>query len=317
MLPGVSSTLRKALQDGLEGLLPALESFCESQADARADAALNALSEHLNQAVRRLRETRRFPAAAAVLADVSAAFCNGCAVFRVSGDNDIIGERIRGVDAERAGCFVTLKFSARDGSAFTSAIETGDPLVALAAPGEISTPLTELLAHAPDERVALFPITTGGKTAGVLYAWGDPQMAALELLAGAAGMALEGGATAAAQPAGLVGIAVPAAPARPAAPDWATMPAAQREAHLRAQRFARVQVAEIRLYRPEAVAEGRARRDLYGALRDAIDGARETFRRQFLIPAPGMADYLHEELLRTLANGDPALLGKDYPGPLA
>jgi len=29
-----------------------------------------------------------------------------------------------------------------------------------------------------------------------------------------------------------------------------------------------------------------------------------------------MVDYLHLELLRTLANDDSDLLGKDYPGPL-
>lgn len=314
MLPGAASTLRKVLQDGLEGLLPELESYCEAQADARADAALAALAEHLNQALRRLREAGRFPAAAAVLADTSAAFCGGCAVFRVNGENELIGERIRGVDEERAGCFLTLKFPARDGSAFAATVETRDPQVALAGPGEISPKLAELLAHAPGERVALFPIAVGSRTAGVLYAWGEPQMGALELLAVAAGMALEAGTPAAAESGGLVAIAP--APAKPA-PDWNAMPAAEREAHFRARRFARVQVAEIRLHRPEDVAGGRARRDLYGALREAIDEGRETFRRRFLVSNPGMADYFHEELLRTLANADPDLLGKDYPGPLA
>ena len=90
-----------------------------------------------------------------------------------------------------------------------------------------------------------------------------------------------------------------------------------RQAHLRAQRFARVQVAEMRLYRPQDVASGRARRDIYGALRETVDLAREAYRSQFLSALPGMTDYLHEELLHTLANDDATLLGPLYPGPLA
>ena len=76
-------------------------------------------------------------------------------------------------------------------------------------------------------------------------------------------------------------------------------------------------VAEMRLYRPDAVKAGRARGDLYGALQGAIDGARETFRQTFVLATPTMADYLHQELVRTLANDNPAWLGEKYPGPLA
>ena len=32
--------------------------------------------------------------------------------------------------------------------------------------------------------------------------------------------------------------------------------------------------------------------------------------------AKSMVDYFHLELVHTLANDDPALLGQDYPGPL-
>ncbi len=266
--------------------------------------------------IKLLTEARQFSQAAAVLLDASATFCHGAAVFRVSGEDDVLGERIRGVDDRCAAVFASLKFPAREASAFAMVIEAGDPLAALGAPREISPALADLLAHPPDERVALFPICAGGRAAGVLYAWGDVQPAALELLAQAAGMSLETARTAEARTAGLVGIAPSPAPAKSAAPDWAGMPAAERQAHLRAQRFARVQVAEMRLYRPDAVASGRARRNLYDALPDAIDEAREAFRRSCIIPTPGMIDYLHEELVRTLANGDPAALGERYPGPL-
>jgi hypothetical protein len=85
---------------------------------------------------------------------------------------------------------------------------------------------------------------------------------------------------------------------------------------LRAQRFARVQVAEMRLFHAEVVQVGRSRRNLYEALRQPIEDARQAFRARFFTGCPSMVDYLHLELTRTLANDDPDLLGSTYPGPL-
>ena len=42
----------------------------------------------------------------------------------------------------------------------------------------------------------------------------------------------------------------------------------------------------------------------------------EAFRLNFVVGYASMADYLHLELVRTLANDDPLLLGPGYPGPL-
>jgi hypothetical protein len=77
-----------------------------------------------------------------------------------------------------------------------------------------------------------------------------------------------------------------------------------------------VQVAEMRLYKSQAVKTGRIERDLYGALREDVDRARDAFRQDFLTASPTMVDYIHLELLRTLANDDVELLGPTYPGPL-
>ena len=87
--------------------------------------------------------------------------------------------------------------------------------------------------------------------------------------------------------------------------------------HSRALRFARVKVAEIQLYQASQVKRGRAARDLYGALRPHIDAARGAFRDRFLLPWNGVPDYLHQELVKTLAKEDAVLLGPSYPGPLA
>jgi hypothetical protein len=85
---------------------------------------------------------------------------------------------------------------------------------------------------------------------------------------------------------------------------------------LRAQRFARVQIAEMRLQDGAAVQSGRNHRNLYGALRSRIDVARATFRQSYFAHCCNMVDYIHVELVRTLAHDDAELLGKDYPGPM-
>ncbi|MGD0199163.1 MAG: hypothetical protein ABSD27_00275 [Bryobacteraceae bacterium] len=91
----------------------------------------------------------------------------------------------------------------------------------------------------------------------------------------------------------------------------------EEELRLRAQRFARVRVAEMRLYRAQAVHAGRAAKRLYAELKEDIDSARLAFEREYLSASAAMPDYLHAELVRTLANDDLSALGPDYPGPLA
>ena len=62
---------------------------------------------------------------------------------------------------------------------------------------------------------------------------------------------------------------------------------------------------------------GRSSADLYGALRPVLDAARAAYAEQFLTPVNGAPDYLHQEIVRALANNDATLLGPKYPGPLA
>ena len=85
--------------------------------------------------------------------------------------------------------------------------------------------------------------------------------------------------------------------------------------HLAAQRFARVQVAEMRLGKPDALRFGREARNIYAALQAPIDAARQGFRERHMT-APTMVDYLHLEMVRSLADDDAILLGPNYPGPL-
>lgn len=307
----------------LRSLFSELEQLFQTETEARVStsvqAAERALAEHLNQSVRRLRQAAAFPEIAAILCDASAPFANACAVFHIN-ENTVAGERLRGAAGEAAARFRDIRFAGSEAAAFAGAIESREPVVALCSAAEVSPAVVEALAHAPGDKAYLFPLTVDRTTVGMLYATGAVDSAALELLAQATAAVMEARQRPArhqtpAPASDLVRIE-PASAAGPA-PDWDQLSAADRNLHLRAQRFARVKVAEMRLYRPDAVKAGRARQDLYAALRDAIDEGREAFRQTFVTASPTMVDYLHMELVRTLANGIPAWLGGGYPGRLA
>jgi hypothetical protein len=197
--------------------------------------------------------------------------------------------------------------------------------------GEVSTDLLELAGPAAEGRIFIFPMVVRDRVAALVYAWGAVQGSVMELLTQvAAGVWSELSRPA---PVELVRIAgAPVSPGPPvslnapvphdqpvpnAASAWDRLSGEDQQIHFRAQRFARVQVAEMRLYQAEAVQAGRAHARLYETLRKPIDTARDKFRQTYLSSCPSMVDYLHLELVRTLANDDPELLGKEYPGPMA
>jgi len=309
----------------LRSLFSELEQLFQTETEARVStsvqAAERALAEHLNQSVRRLRQAAAFPEIAAILCDASAPFANAGAVFHIT-ENIVGGERLRGATGEAAARFREIRFAAAGAAAFAGAIESREPVVALCSAAEVSPALVEAFAHAPGDKAYLFPLTVDRTTVGMLYATGAVDSAALELLAQATAAVMEArqrpNRRATAAPASDLVRIEPAtgAPAAPA-PDWDQLSAADRQLHLRAQCFARVKVAEMRLYRPDAVKAGRAQQDLYTALHDVIDEGREAFRQTFITASPTMVDYLHVELVRTLANDNPAWLGGKYPGRLA
>jgi hypothetical protein len=98
-------------------------------------------------------------------------------------------------------------------------------------------------------------------------------------------------------------------------PTWADLSEKERALHLRAQRFARVAVAEMLLAKPNGARAGREQKDLYLFLKPEIDKARERYRKEFLT-IPSMVDYLHLELVHSAAEGDEAKMGAEYPGQL-
>ncbi|HXG91151.1 MAG TPA: hypothetical protein VNN73_02130 [Blastocatellia bacterium] len=85
--------------------------------------------------------------------------------------------------------------------------------------------------------------------------------------------------------------------------------------HNDARRFARLLVSEIKLYNEQKVAEGRRNGDLYDRLKEDIDRSRQMYEKRVTPQVAAKFDYFYDELVNTLAEGDPSKLGSDYPGP--
>ena len=76
-----------------------------------------------------------------------------------------------------------------------------------------------------------------------------------------------------------------------------------------ARRYAKLLVSEIKLYNEGAVRVGRERRDLLQRLKDEIARARRLYDERIAATIPARDAYFQQELVQTLADGDPSLLG--------
>jgi hypothetical protein len=149
------------------------------------------------------------------------------------------------------------------------------------------------------------PIVIGGQKVAVLYADSgseagtlDPEP--LEILARFASQRLEA-LTAIKAARSLVPDADPPAAAAARSNDSA-------DEHVAARRYARLLVSEIKLYHEPQVAEGRRERDLASRLGGEIARVRTLYEQRVPAEVRQVADYVHEELIRTLADGDASLL---------
>ncbi|HPC83140.1 MAG TPA: hypothetical protein P5234_06725 [Thermoanaerobaculaceae bacterium] len=100
----------------------------------------------------------------------------------------------------------------------------------------------------------------------------------------------------------------PAAPLPPPAAPVVRTPEEQKR-HDEAKRFARLLVSEIRLYNEQAVQEGKRTRDIYRRLKEDIDRSREMYEQRVPADIRSQSTYFQDELVRLLADGDPAALG--------
>jgi len=79
----------------------------------------------------------------------------------------------------------------------------------------------------------------------------------------------------------------------------------------KARRFAKLLVDEIKLYNKDAVEQGRRNNDLYDRLREPIDKSRASYEKRWGKTITDV-DYFREELVRNLAENNPAVLGGNF-----
>ena len=272
-------------------------------ARAREDAR-RSHAEQLNLALRRLRDAGTVEQVLRHLAESCSQHASRVVVL-VFEDNQGRAVATKGIPETHS----SLAFPLTDAPALVSAVETRDPVVALASPAEISVALAAAFnadsSDSEPDKAYLFPIVARQSVVGIVAVAGAAYPAPLELLCGTAAMRIE---TLSPQPAGNPPVSEKAS--------WESLSQDERRIHLQAQRMARVRVAEMRLYQEEALRQGTGARDIYGALKASVDAARQTFLQTYLSASPTMVDYLHLEILKTLAHDDDRLLGPDYPGPM-
>lgn len=282
-----------------------------------AESARAKVTEELNQAARRLQQYSVESDWYDAVLDGAARFASEVALFAFENGLFVLkGTRNLALSPD-------LRIPPGEANAFRSTLDTGETTVVLCSTNEVSSAISAALSA---DRAFVIPISNGSRRVALLFATANQQADtnALELLAQIGSAALERHS----QTTGPMQIGpVQSKPERPENPPqngtraanewepWTDLPDPEKLLHVRAKRLARVKVAEMQLYRPEACQTGRARREIYFFLKQEIDSAREMFRNQFM-SATSMADYLHFELLKHLADNDEALLGADYPGQM-
>jgi hypothetical protein len=325
--------LHAALEECLDGPLAALRQGLESrlarELAAAAAAAQNSAIESLNAAAKRIRCAPSVSDIGLTLLDAAGDYC-GRAALLVHKGGSLAGWRARGFAGgdSFSAAWQRFQIPASAAPAIAQAVETREAVVSLSLPEHLSAELTGLLGAAAEERVYLFPISLRRTVISVLYAdspgaAGRIRPSALELLCLVAEASIEAlSLQPAAAPRAGAGEFIEDRGDAPGAAEradhsflagWDALPPGEREMHLRAQRFARVLVADLQLYRAPEIREGKRMRNLYGRLKEEIDKSREVYQRKF--GQSLNADYFHQELVQTLAGGQEELLGPDYPGP--
>jgi hypothetical protein len=145
-----------------------------------------------------------------------------------------------------------------------------------------------------------FPLALSGVVVAVLYAEGG-DAGSLEILARHAARALEA-LTAFKTARAIAGASSVAAP-----PAAKTPPNADEEMAA-ARRYARLLIAEIKLYHQEAVEAGRREGDLSARLGGEIARARSLYGERVPAHVRHVSDYFRDELVETLAGGDASLV---------
>jgi hypothetical protein len=308
--------------------------------DTARSEARRQQTEVLHQALRRLRLISENREILRFLNESTAPYAERSVV--------VVFENSQAVMVALRGCedMAPATFEIAAAPALASAIESRDPVVALATAAELSPLLAAALENAGTgengqrAKAYLFPVTVRQSVRAILITAGAVVAAPIELLCEAAGMKLEAIEFPPARDSASMSASISASrpmpgsassvassgtlPLMPAVPasatssrrSWAELPAEDQRLHLQAQHTARVRVATLRLDNDEALRRGIAGRDIYGALKKEIDAERHDFLETYLSKSDTMVDYLHLEIVARLAHEDEKLLGAGYPGPM-
>ena len=310
LIEDLSVRLASDVREAVSSALAEERSQSIGQIARACDEARRSHSESLNQALRRLRLATSEEKAFQLLSETCAPWAERSVILTFA-DNRADSAARRGISG--GGEFT---FELASAPAVASAIESRDPLVTIASGDQISPALALAFGGGGDndgyDKAWLFPLVSHHAVFAMLAASGNVDPAPVELLCEAASMRLE--SLAGASPA----IASEARPVtgKDNGLSWDDLSSDDQKLHLQAQRVARVRVAEMRLYDSDAVESGLASANLYSTLRTRIDAARREFLQLFLSKSTTMVDYIHLEILRSLAKDDVALLGTVYPGPM-
>jgi len=309
--------------NSLEGAWQAVAQAFDTAQSKAGSVARAGITNELNQIARRLKQYKTEQDWSDAVLDGAARFAHQVALFAIVGTQCTL-RGARGVELPGE-----ASFALSDATAFESVSSSGDTIITLCAPKEVSSLLA---SSVPATCSCLIPISNGIRVVAILFSAGQGPLDtnALELIANIGSSVLERHSHApihvqiapGANPlqtdfpnGGQGRVSVAKIPLGDSGSPIASLPDSQKLVHLQARRFARVKAAEIQLYRPEACHAGRENKDLFLYLKREIESARDTFRNQFM-SVSGMVDYLHLELVHQLANNDEVLLGSDYPGQM-
>jgi hypothetical protein len=282
-------------------------------ADRQQDLAC---SDRTLAAFRRLDAVRSLTEVLAVLAEQASGEIGRVALLTVSGN------RLRGWDGRG---FDGVDLRAIDapvepGSIFAMALDTGLPASTTEAPVGLDEHGLAGVLNVPSGRAGLVvPIAVGGRPVAILYADDGDQVPVVpsswpeiaEILARHAGHRLE--VLTVSHAAALAGRVQQEARTSgwPAiGPADGSPRADERREEESARRYARLLISEIKLYNEPVVEQGRQHGDLLRRLGADIERARRLFEDKIPEAVRQRVDCFDQEVIRTLAGGDPGLLGQ-------
>ena len=284
----------------------------EQTAAAAAEARVSerqtqlAVVERVLGAIRSLDAARSLSQVLSALLTAAAAEAPRVALFVMDG-SQLKGWKAEGFGADGQ----SPRIAADEQTLLSHALRRGEPV----ATSDDAGPAAPAFAQLPPDRAGIaVPLLVGGQPVGVLYAddagEGPVQVPAswpeaIQILCRHASVNL----------AHLTAARAAEAMRRSLAPDTASSgrdgasAATAAEDGNSARRYARLLVSEIKLYNEDAVRVGRQKRDLLTRLKPEIERARRMYQQRISTSVDSRGALFQQELVQTLADGDPALLG--------